>query len=374
MALLRAPREARTWRAVLHRLCALALAVPGALVLVLVLVGAVLSVTLLGLPLVAVGLVCARALAGAHRWTARRLLGEVVPAPGPRRRGSALLGLLGDVLTDTTAWRCLGHLLVQVPLAVAGAGLLLALSAGVGSWASDPQVQGAPALVAVLSVVPAAAGGALLVLWCERALTRVDQGLARRLLGPDPAAVDADRLRRTRSEAVEGSAVLLRHLERDLHDGTQARLTAVAMTVDLAREELRGPRAPGRAAELLDVAHATTTEGMAELREIIRGFHPPALAEGLGSALTSLAAGFAEGVETRVELDGVRPSPAIEAIAYFCATELLANAARHAGARRTALTVTAGRRGLRLVVADDGRGGALAGPPSPGGGGTGLAG
>jgi signal transduction histidine kinase len=112
-----------------------------------------------------------------------------------------------------------------------------------------------------------------------------------------------------------------------------------------------------RTRELLDQAHRNATEAIAELREVTRSIHPPALDRGLDEALATLAArsGVPARVETRL---AVRPSPAIETIAYYCVAELLTNVAKHSGARHATVEVEGDERTLRLLVADDGRGGA----------------
>jgi signal transduction histidine kinase len=158
----------------------------------------------------------------------------------------------------------------------------------------------------------------------------------------------------------------LRRIERDLHDGTQARLVALAMQLDMAKEKLAGAGPGGtgadepdlvRARDLVDTAHRNATEAIVELRDMTRTIHPPALDRGLDAALATLAARSALPVSLRTEI-AVRPSPAIETIAYFCVAELLTNAAKHSRARSVTLEATGGRATLWLRVSDDGIGGA----------------
>ena len=164
-------------------------------------------------------------------------------------------------------------------------------------------------------------------------------------------------LERTRAQAVEESAARLRRIERDLHDGAQVRLTALAMTLGEIKETVSGQAAPGEVVALATQAHQMAKDTLAELRDLARGIHPPALDRGLNAALN----GLMESSTMPVSLDIViaaRPSPAIEAIVYFSAAELLANATKHAGASRVTVTVRAtGEGGVRLTVADDGGGG-----------------
>jgi signal transduction histidine kinase len=210
--------------------------------------------------------------------------------------------------------------------------------------------------VFLLLVVPSVTRGTL-------ALQRL---LLIHLLGPD-RRTRTDRLRESRALAVDDSAAVLRRIERDLHDGAQAQLVALAMRLGLAKEELAGGDTEAALA-LVDTAHARAKRALVELRDLARGIHPPALDNGLGPALASLAARSAMAVELRVDLPE-RPSPAIETIAYFSAAELLANVAKHSGATRAVVSVTRPRAGwLRLEVRDDGVGGAR-----PGGGLAGLA-
>jgi signal transduction histidine kinase len=124
-----------------------------------------------------------------------------------------------------------------------------------------------------------------------------------------------------------------------------------------------------QARDLLDTAHRNATEAIVELRDVTRSIHPPALDKGLDVALATLTARSAVPASVRTELMA-RPSPAIETIAYFCVAELLTNAAKHSGARRVAVDVTGGPSVVRLLVSDDGSGGAVL---RPGGGLAGLA-
>jgi signal transduction histidine kinase len=160
---------------------------------------------------------------------------------------------------------------------------------------------------------------------------------------------------------MDDSAATLRRIERDLHDGAQAQLVAIAMKLGLAREKLGegddGLPDVSRAAELVGAAQQAAVDALAELRDLARGIHPPVLDSGLEAALASLAARSAVPVElvTRV---AKRPSPTIETIAYFCAAELLANVAKHSGARAATLEAVHVPGLLRVRVTDDGSGGA----------------
>ena len=167
---------------------------------------------------------------------------------------------------------------------------------------------------------------------------------------------------------MEDSAALLRRLERDLHDGAQIRLATLAMTLGMAREKL-GHDADPAVRDLVDTAHQGAKDALVDLRNLARGIHPPALDNGLADALATLAAGSALPVELTVAIPH-RPAPAIETIAYFCAAELLANAAKHSHANKIKIEA-AERNGILLLrIIDDGRGGA---DPARGSGLAGLA-
>jgi signal transduction histidine kinase len=186
----------------------------------------------------------------------------------------------------------------------------------------------------------------------------------RGLLGPASLTERVRALEVTRAHAVDDAAARLRSIERDLHDGAQAQLVGLAMKLGLAREKL-GAGAQGglnpadldRAVELVDAAHRGAVEAITELRVLARGIHPPVLDNGLADALTTLAARSAVPVDLVTDITD-RPSAAIETITYFCAAELLANAAKHSGARHVTLEAIHVPGLLRLRVADDGRGGA----------------
>jgi signal transduction histidine kinase len=170
-------------------------------------------------------------------------------------------------------------------------------------------------------------------------------------------------LEQSRARIVDDSAARLRRIERDLHDGAQAQMLAVAMKLGLARDKLTrmtgGAGRPDveRVLELVTDAHVAAKEAITELRDLARGIHPPVLDQGLGQALASLAARGDVPVELTVDMPE-RPSAAIETIAYFCAAELLANVVKHSGAGHATLAVASANGALRLRVCDDGSGGA----------------
>ncbi|HEY6314618.1 MAG TPA: histidine kinase [Streptosporangiaceae bacterium] len=182
------------------------------------------------------------------------------------------------------------------------------------------------------------------------------------------AAERARELQERRARAVDDSAARLRRIERDLHDGAQVRLAALAMTLGEIKENLEQAAGDDRTLSLVGAAHQNAKDTLAELRDLARGIHPPVLDRGLGPALGILAGTSAIPVTVTGAVTG-RPSPAIEAIAYFCAAELLANVTKHSGASRVAIGVREQGSGLVISVTDDGSGGARL---VPGGGLAGL--
>src|ERR1022692_653284 len=210
---------------------------------------------------------------------------------------------------------------------------------------------------------PAALAGAVCVVlaaWLARGINEGDRRLVRGLLGPSSLTERVSELERTRALAVDDSAAALRRGERDLHDGAQMRLAALAMNLGMAQEKLGDVPGDDNATvrELLDAAHRNAVDALADLRDLARGIHPPVLDNGLASALATLATSSA--IPATVTADvGTRPAPAIETIAYFCAAELIANATKHSYANHINIKIYTERAGvLHLEVSDDGVGGA----------------
>ncbi|WEB41926.1 sensor domain-containing protein [Streptomyces yunnanensis] len=389
---LRAPFAGRTWREFLH----LCLSLPVASVMfgyavAVVATSAGLLVTFLGIPVLAGGLAGARGLGALERARARALLGLDVAAPEPLRPSKpGLMAWVGAVLKSGASWRHLLYAFVHFPWALfAFVGSVTFWSVGwallsfpfwywlAPSYASLPGIQLWGDGTTVLYVSPTAAAmvsgvfGLLMVLagpWVFRGLTQVDRLLVRGLLGPSPLATRVIELESDRGVVVDTAAADLRRIERDLHDGAQARLVALAMDLGLAKEKLAAD--PQAAARMVDEAHGEVKVALQELRDLARGIHPAILTDrGLGPALTSLAGRCTVPVTVEVDLDR-RPAPAIEGIAYFTVSELLQNVAKHSGADRAAVDVWHTADQLMLMVSDNGRGGAST---EAGGGLAGLA-
>jgi len=177
------------------------------------------------------------------------------------------------------------------------------------------------------------------------------------LTRPDRTAMEnrIEELTSTRAGAVDAQDAELRRIERDLHDGAQARLVALGMSLGLAEQRLEAD--PDEARQLLVEAKLGAREALEELRDLARGIHPPVLADrGLGAAVTALAA--RSPIEVSVSVVGERPPAAVESAAYFVAAEALANATKHATAHHVEIRIARASDKLSVEVRDDGRGGA----------------
>ncbi|MBB2744330.1 UNVERIFIED_ORG: signal transduction histidine kinase [Microbispora rosea subsp. rosea] len=357
----------------------LPLAVLGAVyALAVVYAGALLSLTVLGLPFVAAALLGARGLGALHRWLLQRLLGERVEAPDGLPRPVGLVARGRVVLTDPVAWRTLLYLVLRLPLGVLGFAAAAALPPGCGWLIGFPLwgrlLEPGPRPITWMDAASVVLGLLLLsaVPGVVRALTGVDRRLARSLLGPARAQRRVRELETARATLLAENTDRLRRLERDLHDGTQARLVALAITLSLAEDALVPAEGPdlGRLRTLVDRARGQTDDTIAELRRLVRGIHPAALDNGLGEALPELTATTPLPVTVCLDLRE-RPDEAVERAVYFCAAELLTNVAKHSDARSAELAVSAADGRVSLTVRDDGCGGAALGA---GTGLTGLAG
>ncbi|WP_327176240.1 sensor domain-containing protein [Streptomyces sp. NBC_01335] len=335
--------DAWTWKEIAHLLANLPTTIIGFVyAIVLVSVGAGLSVTVIGLPLLALGIQGSRGLGRFERARARTLLGVHVGEPGAiarTRREKGFFAWLWSGLGDRVGWRALLYSFIRLPWGVVTFTVTL-----VGLFVLWP-------------VLP----------YVTRALANVDRAMVRTLLAPsDELERRIAELESDRGVVVDTAAADLRRIERDLHDGAQARLVALAMDLGLAKEKLNHD--PEAAARMVDEAHGEVKVALQELRDLARGIHPAVLTDrGLDAALSSIASRCTVPVTVGVELPG-RPAQAIEGIAYFTVSELLQNVSKHSRARSAAVDVWRAGDRLMLRVRDDGQGGARTG------GGTGLAG
>ncbi len=194
--------------------------------------------------------------------------------------------------------------------------------------------------------------------WLEPVLMRWRAELDRAMLSPSRTVLErrVAEVSQSRAESIDHSAAELRRIECDLHDGAQARLVALGMNLGLAEELLaKDPEAAGR---LLAEARTVTTSALGDLRSVVKGIHPPVLADrGLAGAVQALALDMSLPVAVTIVLPGRPPAP-IESAVYFATSELLANVGKHASASRASIDVSHDGRVLRVAVEDDGMGGA----------------
>ncbi|MGA5300746.1 histidine kinase [Nucisporomicrobium flavum] len=197
---------------------------------------------------------------------------------------------------------------------------------------------------------------------CFPPAARAHARICRAVLSHSAAEQLADRvavLTRTRADVLDAHGAELRRIERDLHDGTQNRLVAIAMRLAVARQAFADdPRDEQFVAELLRDAHEGAEEAMTELREVIRSVYPPILADrGLDGALTAVTTRC--GVPTRLELGDLGRVPAaVEAVVYFAVAEALTNVSKHSRATAAAVRVSRTADRLSVAITDDGIGGA----------------
>ncbi|MBT2445959.1 sensor domain-containing protein [Streptomyces sp. ISL-43] len=379
---LRAPVEGRTWREFGYLLLGLPLsALYFSLAVAGVSLGAGLLVTFLGVPVLAGVLALCRGFGRLERARVRGMLGHDIAEPAPiRARKSGMIAAMGALLKSGSAWRHVLYSVIHFPWAVFSSCVALVFWAF--GWAmllyplwfwvfpaytDQPGLQlfqndeysfylDSPLAIALTCLI----GLAFTVTtpWVVRALTTVDRVLVAGLLGPSRLAHRVTELESDRGVVVDTAAADLRRIERDLHDGAQARLVALAMDLGLAKEKLtEDPRA---AARMVDEAHGEVKIALQELRDLARGIHPAVLTDrGLDAALSSVASRCAVPVRVAVELPA-RPAAAIEGIAYFTVSELLQNISKHARARTAAVDVWKSGERLLIQVTDDGRGGASA--------------
>ncbi|MEV0012425.1 sensor domain-containing protein [Streptomyces sp. NPDC047973] len=315
----------------------------------------------------------------ADAWSGIRI--PVPYRPFPRDARTGFVGQTertAHILKDPATWRDLRWLLLDMTagyvLLVLAFGLLLypveglVLAAGLWRVFEDDTYWYAfvPVNSQATGLMAAALGVALLHLglWASRPLLRLHFVLARSSLAPTPQQLSRriDHLTETRHEAVDAAASELRRIERDLHDGAQARL--VAMGMNLGTIEALVEKDPAQAKKMLAMARASSAEALTELRDLVRGIHPPVLAErGLGDAVRALALRMPFASEVAVELPGRADAP-VESAAYFAVSETLTNAVKHSGADRVWVDVHHADGMLRISVTDNGRGGASMGTGS----------
>ena len=333
-------------RATVHLAVAAGLALFSYLFITVLLITAIGVVAVIGIWLLPETVLLIRRMAGAKRtqtaaWTGTSIPEAYLPITGPLRARLRAVVLDPGTYTDLRwmiayyAYGCLG--LLALPLWPIGL-----LTDGVWSGLLGRRPVVLP-LIARLADLDAAWSAALLKPSPRARLTeRVEQ------------------LTQTRAGAIAAHSAELRRIERDLHDGAQARLVSLSMRIGLAKRAYE--RDPQAAWRLLEEAQEQAEEALAELRHVVRGVHPPILTDrGLAGAARALAA--SSGIEVLVQADdfdeGPRAPAAVEAAAYFVVAEALTNAAKHSGSGKAEVWLIRTGTGVRVVVRDDGKGGAL---------------
>jgi signal transduction histidine kinase len=371
----------RTWLAMTSHLAGF---VMGLAVFVVVVTGlslgfSLLVLALVGLPLLGLTLRLATYFAVAERARIGLMLGTPIPAWPAGSRAGYRWGIVPRrrTLTERATWGEIGYSLLRMPVSAVAATLSLAawtaalvlltlplynkyLPSG-GARIGNVVFTGTPAMA-----TSAALGLALLLIAPQltRGFGRLDAGLSRGLLGPpSDLAARVSELEISRERVVDAAEAERRRIERDLHDGAQQRLVALAM--ELGRAKARFADDPDGARVLVDQAHAQAKEALTELRNLVRGVHPPVLTErGLDAALSGLAALCPIPVDVHVDVP-VRPRTSVEAVAYFVVAEALTNVAKHSRASHAKVMVEGhGFPGtLTVMISDDGIGGAKADSP-----------
>ncbi len=322
------PRPADRWSLFGIALALVGLWVVGLLTLVLLVVAVGLLIVWIGLPLLLVSLAMLRWLARLHRRLAGRVLGTTILDPYLPPVPGGLFVRLRIRLTDRASWRDLAWLfeVLTIGFALQLAALLSFPFLPIGWW-------GSPLLL------------------------RMDAGISRLLLAAQDEQLQQriEALESSRQDTVDHSAAELRRIERDLHDGAQAQLVALGMNLGLAQELVT--RDPAAAAELIAEARQSSSSALSELRSLVRGIHPPVLADrGLSGAIEALALAHPRPVDADIELAGRPPAP-VESAVYFAVAELLTNSAKHAAAQHTWVWIRHDGGILTAMVGDDGVGG-----------------
>jgi signal transduction histidine kinase len=330
-----------------------------------------LAITLVGLPLAMATIYVSRWMAWLERRRAALVLGE--PIPGVYRSPTGgFFSRLKALFSDPSTWKDLGWHLLLLPVGIADfVVVVVAWSASFGLiltpafwWSlpdSDPTELGLfkvdswghAFLAMAIGIVLLPLAAALV-----RGTAAASGALSRIVLGPSRRQLEerVEILAQTRAGVVDAAAAELQRIERDLHDGAQARLVALALDLGMAEE--RFDRDPEGARELVEKARGEARLAMGELRDLARGIRPALLSErGLGEAIGALAARTSLPTTVEVDLNGRLPAP-VELAAYFTVAEALTNAVKHARARSAKVRLWRENGRLRIEVRDDGLGGA----------------
>lgn len=296
-------------------------------------VGGVLMIVWVGALFLAITIPATRWLANGHRRMAADVLGRNLPAPYVPLAGRPLLNRLRVVATDPMTWRDLGWMLVAMTFGIVVSLVVVVLTLGIVTW-----------WIWYYAVGPLMRARAAADQWL------LSPGVTERL------EQRVEQLTETRAAAVDHSAAELRRLERDLHDGAQARLVALSLSLGMADEMFE--RDPDGARRLVNDARETSDTALSELRSVVRGIHPPVLADrGLVGAVEALALDMAVPVRVEASLAG-RPNAPVESAVYFAVAECLANIGKHADAQHGWIRIQHADGVLHVEIGDDGTGGA----------------
>jgi signal transduction histidine kinase len=334
-----------------------------------------LIIVTVGVPLTLLVTPVIRQFANLHRTWAGNVLAEHIPPPyRPVPPGANLLTRLLTYLRDPASWRDWVWLLLNAVFGFALSILSFTLAASAifyliypFLYAVTPQeVFGNPfgfyhlrRVADAYPIMPVGIVIGVIWYWTIRPMMRANARLMRALLGPTEQAKLRGRVQQlaeSRADTVDTQAAELRRIERDLHDGAQARLVSLGMSLGLAEEMMADN--PDAARRLLTEARESTTSALSELRDLVRGIHPPVLADrGLDGAVRALALANPVPTDVLVDLPGRLPAP-VESAAYFAVAESLTNAIKHANAAKITVQVSYATGLLTMRVSDSGRGGA----------------
>jgi signal transduction histidine kinase len=375
--LLRAVRpvvSAQTWLAVIHLMAGTVTGfVALAIVVALTVAGiGTLWLFLIGIPVLAAMLRLCLVFARTERARFAVVLGARMPAPPiDLSPGTSAWRRIRRLLAAPATRRQVGYAVLRFPLSLAESAIVTAV------WSLALALLGLPGFTWLVirldwhvggslpypaELAAASVAGLVLLLAAPhltRGLAAADVSIARYLIGPGGSEDMTERigeLERSRARVVDSAEAERRRIERDLHDGAQQRLVSLAM--NLGRAKARFADDPEAARAIIDQAHTEAKEALAELRNLVRGVHPPVLTDrGLDAAISGLAALSPVPVTVQAHLDA-RPAAPAEAIAYFVVAEALTNVAKHAHATHASVSVARHGDVLRVVIRDDGVGGA----------------